>query len=175
MDYDHTATPPDPARPWPTPAQPIPPRSPLWLAGVAVAVALVAGGLVGYFLPHHQGGAKPPPTSSTKPATVSLVGTLKVSGHGSGELDSLGGGSCQGSGGYSDITEGAQVVITDDSGATLAITHLEPGSGDQFSCEFQFRSEVPSGRGYYGVQVSHRGIVKEREVDLGIVAISLGA
>lgn len=176
MDQEHIDTPAgEPVQPWPAPTPPAPPaRKPARAIAAAVAAALVVGGVIGYFLPHGNSTDKPKPGGSTKPATVSLVGTLKVTGHGNGELDSLGGGSCTGSGGYSDIAEGAQVVITDDSGQTLAITHLEPGAGDQFSCEFAFRADVPPGRGYYGVEVTHRGVVKEREVDLGGIAISLG-
>lgn len=176
MDQEHTSAPPpaEPAQPWPAYSPPSNGRrNPARLVIASAAAALIVGGVIGYFLPHSDAD-KPKPAGSTKPGTVSLVGTLTVVGHGNGELDRLGDGSCMGSGGYSDIAAGTQVVITDDSGKTLTITHLEPGSGDQFSCEFQFRADVPSGRGYYGVEVSHRGVVKQREVDLGGIAISLG-
>jgi hypothetical protein len=180
---DHTPEPaalPEPAPPWPAqPSAPAPARRPARLVIATAVAALAVGGLGGYFLPHPDSSPAPTPTStggasSAKPATVSLVGTLTVTG-GSDVLTSHpADGTCEGTGGYSDIAAGAQVVISDDSGTTLAITHLETGVGNQFSCAFAFRTDVPSGRGYYGVQVSHRGIVKEREQDLGLVAITLG-
>jgi hypothetical protein len=175
MDQDQTPAEwpsPDPAPAWSAPPQTaVPKRSAVALRITAAAALLVVGGVGGYLLPHHHAD-KPAPASPTKPPAVSLFGTLTLTSV--GQIESPGDGSCEGRAGYSDIGEGAQVVITDDSGKTLTITHLEAGSGDQFSCEFAFRADVPSGRGYYGVQVSHRGVVKEPETDLGAIAISLG-
>lgn len=85
-------------------------------------------------------------------------------------------GPCQSGGdGYTDVATGAEVVITDDAGATLVITQLGMGAFDATRhCVFPFSASVPAGKRFYGVQVSHRGTVKESEADMGHVALTLG-
>ena len=70
--------------------------------------------------------------------------------------------------GYDDIAEGAQVVITDQFGATVAIGELEAGiisMGGTYLFQFTVR-DVPPGKRFYGVEVSHRGRVQYDEAKL---------
>ena len=174
MDDEYTTTPPAQSPPWPAPPPtPAAGRRTARLAIAAAAAALVVGGLIGYFLPHADGNKAKPTTPTIGQKMVTVAGTLELVGHGVDEI-TVEAGSCSGSGGYSDIAEGAQVVITDDAGATLAITHLTAGTGDNFSCSFSFSTAVPAGKGYYGIQVTHRGVVKEPESSVTSVTISLG-
>lgn len=69
---------------------------------------------------------------------------------------------CQPGGGYSDIHEGAQVVVTDAAAKTLAVGSLGPGMQDDTgagkTCVFSFWvNDVPVGEKFYGVEVAHRG------------------
>ncbi|MFF4417498.1 hypothetical protein ACFYY8_33655 [Streptosporangium sp. NPDC001559] len=66
---------------------------------------------------------------------------------------------CATRGGYSDIQEGAQVVVTDASSTTIALGRLAYGSWNRHTgCVFLFNVEgVPGGHKFYGVEVSHRG------------------
>jgi hypothetical protein len=54
-------------------------------------------------------------------------------------------------GGYYDIAAGAKVVITDDSGKTLATTVLDSG--------LRFSAEVPTGRKFYVIKIATRSVV----------------
>jgi hypothetical protein len=87
------------------------------------------------------------------------------------------GDQCEGSGGYSDMADGAEVVISDDSGKTLQITQLEPGSiGDSGeSCYFAFNTTVPAGDKFYGITISHRGTVKFAEADVAAPVLTIGS
>ena len=89
-------------------------------------------------------------------------------------IEILGGGACTGAGGFSDIGEGAQVVVSDDTGHTLTIVHLGAGSGTIITCSFPFTATVPAGKGFYGISVSHRGVVKFSEAEVPSAALSLG-
>lgn len=86
---------------------------------------------------------------------------------------------CAGDGGYDDLKQGARVVVTDNAGATVAIGSIdktEPvveldddadGGYRATSCVLKFTvPEVPAGRGFYGVEVTHRGRVQFSERDL---------
>lgn len=73
---------------------------------------------------------------------------------------------CAGKGGYTDIRAGAQVVITDSAGATVAIGSLDAGSVDDRGCVLPFSvPNVPAGKGFYGIEVSHRGSLKYSEAE----------
>lgn len=150
---------------------------PYRLVLVTAGVALLVGMAVGYVLPHstnrpESGGAAPSASASAN--TLSISGTLELVDTTGGGIEDLGGGACGGTGGYSDITLGAQVVISDDAGQTLTISHLESGAGDVGRCVFEFIADVPAGGGYYGVTVTHRGTVKEPESELPNVTVTLG-
>jgi len=76
------------------------------------------------------------------------------------------GNDCQGASdsGYDDIRLGAQVTVTDQSGKTIAVSELEQGmyTGSDM-CVFPFKVKVPSGKKFYGVTVSHRGMIQFTE------------
>lgn len=48
------------------------------------------------------------------------------------------GDSCSGQGGYDDIASGAEVVVEDEAGTTLATSHLATGAYDGLGCVFDF-------------------------------------
>lgn len=113
------------------------------------------------------------------PATISVRGQLILSDMPS-RIASLGQSTCSGSGGYADLTAGAQVVISDDAGKTLTITRLddgEPSSADdpEGRCTFPFSGTVPAGKGFYSITVTHRGAVKFSELDMtAIPTVTIG-
>lgn len=70
--------------------------------------------------------------------------------------------ACHGSGGYDDIRQGAQIVVSDAAGKTLAIGSLGQGTATgTTTCVFPVKVHVKSGGGdFYAVEVSHRGRVQ---------------
>jgi hypothetical protein len=85
-------------------------------------------------------------------------------------------GICIGTGGYSDLAGGSSVVIADDSGHTLKITHLESGKHDDsaVTCTFRFHASVAAGKHFYGVTVTHRGTIKLTENEMSYPSLSIG-
>lgn len=93
---------------------------------------------------------------------------------------------CVGEEGFDDIQEGAQVVIRDGDGTTIANSALGPGEatsdstgpGSLWYCVFAFSVEVPAGEPFYSVEVSHRGEVtysaEEMEAADWVVSLELG-
>lgn len=71
------------------------------------------------------------------------------------------GGRCTGTGGYSDIGPGTDVVVKDGSGKTLAHTTLSHGSGSEVDCTFDFTFDIDEGADDYLVTVADRGEVHE--------------
>lgn len=68
---------------------------------------------------------------------------------------------CAGSGGYSDIRDGAQVTVTDETGKLLGVGSLNEGVGVSGSCLLTFDTiEVPKAK-FYSVEVSHRGKITD--------------
>lgn len=124
--------------------------------GALVLVAALAG---------CSGAGKPAPSSSS-PTSWTVDGTLEL------HTTSLGGGSledimsgkvpCKGAGGYDDIAAGAQVTVTDETGKVVGVGNLAGGRyGDSGACLFTFEVDgVQPGRPFYGVEVSHRGVVR---------------
>jgi hypothetical protein len=87
------------------------------------------------------------------------------------------GHDCSGEDGFSDIKPGAEVVVSDDTGKTLAIDALGVGAIGNIleECVFPFTvNNVPAGKGFYGVTVSHRGTVKFREAEVASAQLTLG-
>lgn len=117
------------------------------------------------------GVASTPAPKSSSAAPIALVGRLTLGGIST----KVQGSPCHEIGrGYDDIHPGAEVVISDDTGHTLAITNLGPGHvGDSYRCEFKFTARVAAGKHFYGVEVTHRGVVKFSESQLGDVALTL--
>lgn len=158
----------------PTPEAPAPPRRPSWVVPLLVAVALIvlaAAGVTTWALTRTPDAPTTPPASAAG-GTFAARGTLRLA-DGIGPAWPLG-ESCSGRGGYADIREGAQVTVTDSTGAVVALSELSDGvvtdnpelQGSKV-CEFAFSlRDVPAGRGIYGVEVSHRGAVRFQEVDM---------
>jgi len=67
------------------------------------------------------------------------------------------GGGCTGTGGYSDIGSGTEVIVSNGAGRTLAETELGAGHGGSTYCVFNFRVRLTEGQDSYVVTVSHRG------------------
>ncbi|RNL53269.1 hypothetical protein D7003_12690 [Arthrobacter oryzae] len=87
-----------------------------------------------------------------------------------------GGGDCDGTGGYDDITPGAQVVIK-AGGSTVGKGSLGEGKYDDGWCQFSFSiSDVKGGSDFYSVEVANRGTIEYTEDELKKgVKLSLGS
>ncbi len=69
----------------------------------------------------------------------------------------------------SDIHAGAAVTVTDETGKVVALGELSPGRTTQVRIECTFDMivfKVPPGHGFYGVEISHRGVVRFAEAKL---------
>jgi hypothetical protein len=162
------------------PVQPTPPRRTGLIVGLALVALVVLGGAavgVGLAVTHGRSPGQAPAASAATAAfnahgTLTLTDALGVE-----NLDDV---NCTGMGGYSDITLGAQVVITDQSGTTIAVTDLGGGqmigSGMSRQCAFDFSAgSVPAGKSFYGVTIGHRGTIQYSQAELESgVELSLG-
>jgi hypothetical protein len=134
-----------------TSAQAAPSRTwfPIGAAVAGVLAGLVIVGAVVAWRSHASGGKKAPPPAAV-PATHDLSGQLTVPNRCESLSDS----------GYSDISQGTPVVVTDQTGKTIGEGLLEAGSAplaDSFECQFDFSvSSLPRAQ-VYNIQVSHRG------------------
>jgi hypothetical protein len=135
---------------------------------ILYVVSLLAWGfMIGFsFGKVHDNGTSP---NSSVSNTNSILGSLTL--HDPSSFSSLqSGDTCAGSGGYSDITEGAQVVASDGSGNVLAVSQLEAGQADgSGNCNFSFELDNVSHATYYKFEVSQRG-----EVDYSYQQLSAG-
>jgi hypothetical protein len=125
-------------RPPPAPIPEKPVRRPIWKQGwfwIVVFVVLAAIGGIGVA---SSGGGEAGSEGQTLNGTLTLSGdwdSIEVSSP-SGNVTTIGGSRyeqvtgewCQGGGGYGDVTEGAQVLVKDPSGTTVAFGTLEAGS-----------------------------------------------
>jgi hypothetical protein len=105
-----------------------------------------------------------------------LNGTMALAADGTGTA----GDPCAGSGGYSDITPGAQVAVADQAGTVLAVGQLDGGRSDgRYGCDFDFAIPGVGPATVYEVTVSHRGAVDftiaQMEADSWMVQLSLGS
>lgn len=109
------------------------------------------------------------------PDPVTVAGTLTVpGGYAHGGLEGGPGQPCAVDGGHADIRAGAQVVVTDASGETLALGRLgggtlqlpDPGVWGTRSCAFPFTVQAPGGHAFYGVEVTHRGVLRYTDEQL---------
>jgi hypothetical protein len=103
-------------------------------AGVAVVLVLAAG-----FFVFGRG------ESHTITGDLTLVDTDVAS------LDV--GDSCSGQNGYDDISSGAEVVVEDEAGTTLATSQLVTGSFDGVGCVFEFTVEDVGKATFYRVLI----------------------
>lgn len=70
--------------------------------------------------------------------------------------------TCTTGAGYDDIRQGAQVVVSDAAGKTIALGQLGGGSWKRdVGCVFLFTvPDVPMAGEFFGLEVSHRGRVQ---------------
>lgn len=123
--------------------------------------------------------ATPKQTSTATPATEATPGLTSVAGtltlKGSDNTEDTGYG-CQGTGGYDDITKGAQVLITDQSATTLGLGQLSAGIKMGTDCKFTFTVDnIPTNKSFYSVKITHRSGPSYTLADLqGGLDLSLG-
>lgn len=100
--------------------------------------------------------------------SITVLGNVAVNGN----------EPCRSLSGYDDINEGAQVKVTVE-GNTVALGKLEAGSPTEmgnYACKFNFAlDDVPSGKNFYSVEISHRGALEYSEDDLTAgIELSIG-
>lgn len=146
-------------------------------AALPIAVALLIAGCGSSGATDTKPAASRPAASSparTFPVHGSLTLTL---GQFSGDPDNLLAG-CAGEGGYDDLHAGTSVTVTDAAGATIGLGKLGQGflNPGASTCSFSFNvTNIPAGKGFYGVEVSRRGRVQYPEADLvKDVVLSIG-
>jgi hypothetical protein len=114
----------------------------------------------------------------TRPQPIAVTGSVTIKSN----ID--GGKTCQGTGGFEDIRAGTSVVIHDSAGKIVATGQLDEGAGSDLAtsqialtCRFPFSVQDVPRQKFYGVEVSHRGIVRfsAEQVADGPVALSLGS
>lgn len=95
--------------------------------------------------------------SNSSSSTHDITGSLSL--HDTTTFSSMqNGDACEGSGGYSDITQGAQAVASDSNGTVLALSQLNAGQADgNGNCVFSFTIPSVPYSNFYKFQVSHRG------------------
>lgn len=125
-------------------------------AGTVLVILLAATGvayLVGFKLSNVSGHSQ----------TYSLSGTFDVNGN------------C-GQGGYSDLTEGANVTVKDDTGRIIGNSAIKRPN---LSCHFTFSVARLPKASFYSVEISHRGALTFSFDDLQRkgwqVALSVGS
>ena len=122
----------------------------MWLV-VGAVVLLAAGGVaVGLLL-----------TSSNGPKKTTVSGTFELT-----DADSAA-NQCQGTGGYSDISAGTTVILTNQDGKILGSSALGTGTSAGAVCTYSFTiPKVPENQQQYAVEVSHRGKVVNSQADM---------
>lgn len=154
------------------------------LTGLIVVAALAIGFAVGHFTAN--GGTHTAlPTRSSSPSQVAATSftitgsmTLTDSDINNPSISSDAAGNCHGTGGYSDLQDGAQVIVTDPAGKTVALGTLGEGvEATVTSCLFPVNvPAVPTGLQFYGVAVTHRGSVQYSPEQLKTgVSLTLGS
>ncbi|HST48617.1 DUF2510 domain-containing protein [Jatrophihabitans sp.] len=77
--------------------------------------------------------------------------------------------NCVGQGGYSDISAGTTVILTNQDNKILGSASLEPGTPNKESgtCLYSFTlPNIPTDQAQYAVEVSHRGKVVNSKQDM---------
>lgn len=133
----------------------------IWPTAVATALILALGGFLAY--------------RALAPNTITVAGTVSVDpdpGHVPCTTTPVG---------IEDIRAGAQVVISDAAGNTIAIGQLQqglvvgPDAGGGYTCSFGFSVQAPGGLDFYGVEISHRGRLQYPRAELNRpIALTLG-
>lgn len=77
------------------------------------------------------------------------------------------GESCEGSGGYEDIYDGAQVTISNGAGEIIAVSSLENSQMDgTYECVFEYTMKNVPRSDIYQLEVSNRGKITYSHSDL---------
>jgi len=104
--------------------------------------------------------------ASPSPATHIIEGAMALTDS-DGWYPAQLGDPCTGQGGYADMTEGAQVVVRDGAGETLAVGNLEAGRLLKWNqCAFAFTIEGIPTADFYRIEVAHRGELTYPAIDL---------
>jgi hypothetical protein len=121
-----------------------------------------------------------PPTTSapatTVPAVATIDGTFTIMEEVLGEAGDV----CTGEGGYSDVSSGTEVVVTDQAGEIVGVGRLREGLiiDVNYGCRFEFTVDVPPGLPFYTVEVGRRGeltyTLAEMEADRWFLDLSVG-
>lgn len=120
---------------------------------------------------HGFGASQPAPTATAvptpTPAGHDINGTLTLNLLAALPIDVTHQGECQGASGYDDIVPGAEVLLKDGDGHTLAVANLGPGhvterapgaDGYTFvNCQFAFTMTAIPDRPFYTFSIGHRG------------------
>ncbi|WP_275293805.1 hypothetical protein [Amycolatopsis sp. La24] len=139
---------------------------------VALVFALAATATITYFATRPSGMSLGIPSSLTAPPakTFVLTGVLTIESDlsgvqtdGTGTTDS----ACQGTGGYSDLTPGTAVKVSDGAGHVIATGSITSGTAQTSylydhnvvtGCQLGFTvNDVPDGLPSYVLTISHRG------------------
>jgi hypothetical protein len=161
---------------------PVPkPRAPGWVLPVSVFLIIMALALTALLLypllrPAARTAPLAAPTTTHPPATTEastplavITGAFALFDKSKGWKD---GDTCTGSGGFSDIKTGAQIKVTGPTGETLGLGELLPGGtahklDTKVACVwFIHIGSIPTGKGFYGIEITHRGIVQYAEKEL---------
>ncbi len=95
------------------------------------------------------------------PPTTAITGTLDLN-----DIDTALNG-CVGTGGYDDISEGANVVVKDQSGRILASSSLNAGTANGANCAYTFTlGGVRADQDQYTLTITHRGDITESATQL---------
>jgi hypothetical protein len=145
-------------------------RIPLVPATVG-AIALIVGLAAGFGIGHATSGsdtkdaAKAAVTNSTKSGPTqadqfTIVGKVTLTDFSAGWTS---GEACSGSGGYDDMTEGADVTLYNEKGTIVGTTSLMSGTASAIgTCDFSFSFDpMPLTAPFYQIEVTHRGRVTE--------------
>jgi hypothetical protein len=125
--------------------------------GIALVVTLAVGGIYAWL---QSGGGKPP---FVGPAKTSVAGEFVLT-----DSDTAGAG-CIGQGGYTDITPGVSVILTNQDNKILGSSTLGTGVVDSSAgtCTYSFTiPDVPEDQSQYAIEVSHRGKVVNSKSEL---------
>lgn len=137
---------------------------------------------------------KASPSSSPTPSTFNIVGTLTVTaGEGSEGTE---GGDCVTDGGFSDISSGTDVTVTNESGKIVALGKLDAGHTSAVQvlptfnpdtvkieqvpqatkCVFGFSvARVPEGENFYSIEMGRRSALRYTRSDLASpLSLTLG-
>ncbi|MFJ6777646.1 hypothetical protein [Streptomyces yangpuensis] len=152
-----------------------PKQRPAWLVPVTTGLAgLVLG--IGSTLAVQAAGGDEAAKTFTLTGTVEVMGDTKA-------VVTTNSGLCAGTGGYNDLTGGASVTVYDKAGLIVGTGSLGSGSVKDVAtaykrtCKFAVSvPDVPRGKEFYQVEVSHRGKVNisESEAVAGLFGASIG-